>query len=528
MSSFRPWIVILVSLAACGPGRQAEPSLPLIYGGTQVGEGAFDGVVGLAFRRFDGTLSLECTGTLIAPQVVLTAGHCLKGEGFDGTKPDADLSALRVYTGLGTEGGGVEAGHSVVRIAAAPHVRAHPLGYADAGLVFLADPVLDVTPVSLVASLAQQLAVNTHDHATVVGYGYREDLGRGVKFQVETTLRHLNSHEAVAGGGGRDACTGDSGGPVFVTLPPELTQGAGPVQAGIVSRGLTLQCGEGVYVSLVSDHICWIASQIPHVASDHPECVAADAPEPMPSTFDEAVFTRVCEGAQGTPSAQEAARHIRLGLASASCADAARHLAGATRLTLDGLMLRDASPLTGLRSLRSLTLRGNRIRDVQALASLPALRELDLVGNDVDDFSPLAAREAEGLIVLGKTRQISTFAVTSFARYCEAGAGAAEPTRHTVRAVLARTLAETCDVANERLLSIKTLDLSDRGLTDLAPLAGLGHIEALNLAGNMITDVTPLAGYESLRGLDITRTAVTDLSSLRPLIARGLIVTGSP
>src|SRR5688500_9394309 len=131
----------LTSLAACGPGRQmlddGAVSLPLIYGGEPVAPGEHEAVVGLAFADGD-TFRLECTGTLIAPDVVLTAGHCLKGPGVDLVSADADLSKVRIYTGLGEEGGALSApaaAHAVARAVAHPSLRAHPLGYADWGLV---------------------------------------------------------------------------------------------------------------------------------------------------------------------------------------------------------------------------------------------------------------------------------------------------------------------------------------------------------------------------------------------------------
>ena len=63
------------------------------------------------------------------------------------------------------------------------------------------------------------------------------------------------------------------------------------------------------------------------------------------------------------------------------------------------------------------------------------------------------------------------------------------------------------------------LDLSGRGLKDLAPLAGLGRVEELDLSGNRIADLRALAGLARLRALDLADNRVADLGVLAGLTA---------
>lgn len=521
----------LWSLAACNSGRQDEPSLPLVYGGTPVQDGEWPSVVGLAFAAdAQSPFYLECTGTLITPRVVLTAGHCLKSGNFDvQTMGDAVKDRLRIYTGLGAEGGQVIAAHAVERAIYHPLLRVHPIGYGDLGLVILQDPIYDIEPVELVKSLKDQRAATEAGLVSILGYGRREDLGRGVKYLVETTLREATSNEAIAGGDGKDSCAGDSGGPAFVKLPGAVAKGKGSPwrQVGVVSRSLKVECGQGGYISLASDGICWIESEIgeslPGVDT-HCEWRAPSYDDAALKTVD---FTAFCEGKAGNATQRESARQIRLGLGAASCAEAGARLATTAKLSLDYLMIRDVSPLVGLTSVTSLSLRGNRIRDLAPLGTLPALKMLAIQGNDVEDLDSLAAGEAQGLLILGKRRQLHNVAATDFITACQSTT-TSDAARRTVSAVKARTMAESCDQANERLLGMRTLSLRDRGLTDVSPLADLQQIETLDLSLNPGVDVSPLASLESLRKLDLTNSGVTDLAPLAALIARGLVVTGVP
>ena len=63
------------------------------------------------------------------------------------------------------------------------------------------------------------------------------------------------------------------------------------------------------------------------------------------------------------------------------------------------------------------------------------------------------------------------------------------------------------------------LDLSGRGLTDLAPLAGLTSLRELDLRDNAIADLAPLAGLTGLRKLHLQGNAITDLAPLAGLAA---------
>jgi hypothetical protein len=71
----RKLFVLLVALAAVAIA--ASPANAVLYGQPDEGEHPYVGVV--RFFDEDGNYLWRCTGTLIAPKVLLTAGHCTFG-----------------------------------------------------------------------------------------------------------------------------------------------------------------------------------------------------------------------------------------------------------------------------------------------------------------------------------------------------------------------------------------------------------------------------------------------------------------
>jgi uncharacterized protein (TIGR03382 family) len=236
-------------------GRSLEP----IIGGqpSLAGEYPETGVL-LAIYDFGGGQqfgSLLCSGTLIAPDVVMMAGHCTL-DFFDGQVPSKNYFSFALDVS--------EFGMSTLELPPDAiefnELVPHPMfdfntmpppglgNYYDVGLGFLKEPFIGVTP-GVVADDqdAPRLAVNLS--VQIVGYGQTDpnDMVAGVKYQAVTFINEINPNEMQIGNvppGDPQKCHGDSGGPTFA----DIDDGRAPLRRtiGITSRAYDdADCNKG-------------------------------------------------------------------------------------------------------------------------------------------------------------------------------------------------------------------------------------------------------------------------------------------
>jgi hypothetical protein len=253
-----------------------------------------DNVVLLTFYDAEGVYLWRCSGTLISPTLVLTAGHCTYG-----------AAEARVWADQGpyVETPVNEGGYPLSPIEERPPCAGYvgwpctgedasgdPLTYpgfgfpgivppedasfpntGDVGLVVLDTPIY---PDSGFASLAEEGALDAFATRrgrqnitfTVVGYGLQRtrptgDVAARIRLEATTQLVNLRSSLAAGfnlqltanpGGGRGGTCFGDSGGPIFY--------GASNTIVALTSFGITPYCTGVDYAFRIdqADVLAWI------------------------------------------------------------------------------------------------------------------------------------------------------------------------------------------------------------------------------------------------------------------------------
>lgn len=220
---------VLPTLAAAGGGKLVTPTPTApIYGGEIVADCGWPTTV-----EVDG-----CTGTLVHPEIVITAAHCV-------LTPGANTPI--------NFGENWSASARTVTAQCQPHPEYNDGDSFGRDIAFcrLTTPVDDVPLVPVLMGCGTQ-ALTGGQEVAVVGFGVADDsAGDGPKRQVFTTINSMADDEAFVGGGGKDSCQGDSGGPVYMPM----ADGSWRV-FGITSYGG--DCGGGGYYSLMHVGVPWI------------------------------------------------------------------------------------------------------------------------------------------------------------------------------------------------------------------------------------------------------------------------------
>jgi secreted trypsin-like serine protease len=247
-----------------------------VVGGTPAKPGAWRDAVAVL------SPTAACTGTLITPDVVLTAGHCID------TGPALVIVDTVDYGQPGGE----------------PIKVKQSLAYPDwehaydVGIVVLEHrAAAKPRAIAAACSIRDGLVAGALVH--LVGFGLTTKSGTGDNTRLHeaqipiidptcgdeaSCIAAIAPHgEFTAGGGGRDACFGDSGGPVYLDTP------GGPALVGVVSRGFAMAAapcgGGGVYVR-ADQVVPWIQRET-HETVVRTKCAgAADEEEAAQATAD--------------------------------------------------------------------------------------------------------------------------------------------------------------------------------------------------------------------------------------------------
>jgi len=244
-------------------------AMPRIVGGTDVPAGKYPWLVQLQVGTG------LCGGTLIRPNWVLTAAHCLAELG--GTNQAVFAPDIDVLVGSVALDGGRAIGVTQAIIFPDYAVGSRGELIRDVALLHLAEAV-DITPIPLATATEVEAALAAGQLATVAGWGATSEGGDVAETLQEVSLPLVTNAACAnllrefftitdvmlcAGGQeGFDSCQGDSGGPLFLDRPA-----GGFVQIGVVSYGVGCARPDlpGVYARVTSPESARFIANTPNL-----------------------------------------------------------------------------------------------------------------------------------------------------------------------------------------------------------------------------------------------------------------------
>jgi secreted trypsin-like serine protease len=257
---------LAAAAATASLALSASPSLAIV-GGHDAAAGAYPSIAEVHLGK-----SFLCTGTLIAPGWVLTAGHCGSVTGATGVGTPASWPAplIDVYVGSNKPGQGEKV--TVAQAIVEPAYLGTP-GY-DITLLKLASPSSKAPTKVAGASEGALWAPGTSE--TIAGFGTTSEGGdtpatlQEAQVPVTTDAYCAGAYSdfdpatMVCAGfpqGGVDTCQGDSGGPMFGRTAAGALKVVGATSFG---EGCARPGKPGVYARVADTTLReWIRSQAP-------------------------------------------------------------------------------------------------------------------------------------------------------------------------------------------------------------------------------------------------------------------------
>jgi len=166
--------------------------------------------------------------------------------------------------------------------------------------------------------------------------------------------------------------------------------------------------------------------------------------------------------------------------------------------------LEDIGPLAELEHIESLSLRNNKISDLSPLSQMKKIKLLDLNSNYIKDIKPLFTAKSLRTLTVANN-QISNADLAGIEQ---------------LKNVKSLSLSNNGLTNIEHITPMKKLvelDLSKNELENIEPLSRMSTVQSLNLEENYISDITPLSQVTGLYDLKLASNEIRDVRPVQEL-----------
>lgn len=177
-------------------------------------------------------------------------------------------------------------------------------------------------------------------------------------------------------------------------------------------------------------------------------------------------------------------------------------------LNVDRSQIENIEPIAQLEKLQFLYLRDNKIKNLKPLSQLKKVKELDVIGNEVTDIKPLFTMPSLEKLYIANNKISDVTGIEQLNKVKLLWAGS--------------TNINNLDSIS-KMESLIELSINDAEIRDVTPLAKVKNLQSLDLEENHISDISSLSELTNLYELNLIANQIADVRPIQEFAKRFVV-----